>query len=101
MVRLYLRLTAKPSGQKHFGSNDKGDRIECDIHWCYNEGKEWRVKDKDLLKLLLYDGWEEVNIKGSHHKLRKGNQTEIIPVHGKDLPKGLLKAIVKRTGVRL
>ncbi|MBQ8383689.1 MAG: type II toxin-antitoxin system HicA family toxin [Spirochaetaceae bacterium] len=29
------------------------------------------MKDKDLLKILLADGWELVSIKGSHHKIRK------------------------------
>lgn len=58
------------------------------------------MKDKDLLRLLLANGWQEVHIKGSHHKLRKENATEIIPVHGKDVPKGLLAAIMKRTGLK-
>lgn len=58
------------------------------------------VKDKDLYKMLLANGWQEVHIKGSHHKLRKGNQTEIIPIHGKDVPLGLLNAILKRTGLK-
>jgi mRNA interferase HicA len=58
------------------------------------------MKDKDLMKLLLQNGWEEVHIKGSHHKLRKGNDTEIIPIHGKDVPAGLLNSILKRTGLR-
>ncbi|MEG1880157.1 MAG: type II toxin-antitoxin system HicA family toxin [Oscillospiraceae bacterium] len=29
------------------------------------------MKDKDLLKLLLSDGWEIVRIRGSHHVLQK------------------------------
>ncbi|EKU70992.1 type II toxin-antitoxin system HicA family toxin [Selenomonas sp. F0473] len=58
------------------------------------------MRDKDLLKLLLENGWQEVHIKGSHHKLRKGTQTEIIPVHGADIPSGLLSAILKRTGLK-
>lgn len=58
------------------------------------------MRDSDLLKKLLKDGWQEVGIKGSHHKLRKGNQSEIIPIHGKDVPKGLLQAIIKRTGLK-
>ena len=58
------------------------------------------MRDSELLKKLLKDGWQEVSIKGSHHKLRKGNQSEIIPIHGKDVPIGLLKAIMKRTGLQ-
>ena len=37
------------------------------------------MRDSDLLKKLLKDGWQEVSIKGSHHKLKKGNQSEIHP----------------------
>ena len=58
------------------------------------------MKDKDLYKLLLKNGWQEVSVKGSHHKLKKGDKTEMIPVHGKDVPKGLLNAILKRTGLK-
>ena len=41
------------------------------------------MRDSDLLKKLLKDGWQEVSIKGSHHKLRKGNQSEISQFTGK------------------
>ena len=58
------------------------------------------MKDKDLLKLLQQNGWKVERIKGSHHILIKGNKTEIIPVHGKDTPTGLLNAILKRTGLK-
>ena len=56
-----------------------------------------KVKDKDLLKLLLKDGWKLVSVKGSHHKITKTGKTDIIPVHFKDVKKGLLAAILKRT----
>ncbi len=58
------------------------------------------MKDKDLLKLLIPNGWILMNIKGSHYRLKKGNQIEIIPVHGKDMKIGLLTAILKRTGIQ-
>ena len=58
------------------------------------------MKDKDLLKLLLKNGWTEVRITGSHHRLKKGNQVEVIPVHGEDLSPGILNAILKRTGLK-
>lgn len=58
------------------------------------------MKDKDLLKQLLKDGWTIKDIKGSHHKLVKGDKVTTIPVHGKDLPKGLLNAILKQTGLK-
>lgn len=59
------------------------------------------MKDKDLLKKLQQDGWELVRIHGSHHILRKDGKTETIPIHGKDVPKGLLNSILKRTGLKI
>ena len=59
------------------------------------------MKDKDLLKLLLKDGWELVSIRGNHHKLAKGRKTVSGPVHGKDVKKGLLGAILKETGLEV
>ena len=40
------------------------------------------MKDKDLLKLFLRNGWQEFGVKGSHHKVRKGERVEIIPFTG-------------------
>lgn len=58
------------------------------------------MKDKDLLKLLLDNGWTLVRIKGSHHIVEKNGQIETIPIHGKDVPIGLLNKILKRTGLK-
>ena len=57
------------------------------------------MKDKDLLKLLLQNGWKDVRQRGSH-RLKKYDQVEVIAVHGKDVPTGLLHAILKRTGLK-
>lgn len=58
------------------------------------------MKDKDLLKLLKKNGWEVVRIKGSHHVLQKNGKTTVIPIHGKDVPIGLLNNILKETGLK-
>ena len=58
------------------------------------------MKDKDLLKLLLDNGWTLVRIKGSHHIVEKSGHIETIPIHGKDVPIGLLNKILKRTGLK-
>ena len=58
------------------------------------------MKDKDLLKLLQKNGWKIERIRGSHHILIKGDKTETVPVHGRDVPIGLLNAILKRTGLK-
>ena len=58
------------------------------------------MRDKDLLKFFLQNGWKLDRINGSHHILKKDDKTEIIPVHGRDIPKGLLNAILKRNGFK-
>lgn len=58
------------------------------------------MKDKDLLKLLLQNGWELKRVRDSHHVLTKDGNTEVVPVHEKDMKKGLLNAILKRTGLK-
>lgn len=58
------------------------------------------MRDKALVKLLLRNGWKIDRINGSHHILIKGNKTEVIPVHVKDVKVGLLNAILKRNGFK-
>ena len=58
------------------------------------------MRDKDLLKLLKKEGWTVIRIQGSHHILQKGDQIETLPIHGRDVPTGLLNKILKRTGLK-
>lgn len=58
------------------------------------------MKGKVLVKLLKENGWYIERINGSHHIMKKGDKTEIIPVHNTDIPIGLLNAIMKRTGLK-
>lgn len=53
------------------------------------------MKDKDLLKLLLKHGWQDVRQKGSHHVLVKDLKTISLPVHNRDVKPGLLNQILK------
>jgi len=59
-----------------------------------------RMKDKDLLKLLQKNGWKVVRINGSHHVLQKDGKTTVVPLHGRDVPNGLLSQILKETGLK-
>ena len=54
------------------------------------------MKDSELVKLLESKGWKVIRIKGSHHVMKKDNMIEVIPVHNRDVPKGLLFKILKR-----
>lgn len=57
---------------------------------------------KKLAKLLIDNGFEPVSQKGSHLKLinkQTGKQT-IVPMHDKELGKGLEQAILKQAGLK-
>ena len=60
------------------------------------------MKVKELLKLLKQDGWQEKDQKGSHlqlvHPDKSGKVT--VPIHGGDIPKGTLNAILKQAGLK-
>lgn len=58
------------------------------------------MKDKELLRLLQRSGWKIDRINGSHYILVKDNQTVSLPVHGKDMKKGLETAILKKAGLK-
>lgn len=58
------------------------------------------MKPNELIKKLKKDGWEVDRIHGSHHILKKGNETVSIPVHSTDMKPGLLNNILKKTGLK-
>jgi predicted RNA binding protein YcfA (HicA-like mRNA interferase family) len=58
------------------------------------------VKDKDVLKKLLKNGWIQERVHGSHHILVKGGETISLPVHGKDMKPGILNDIYKKTNLK-
>lgn len=58
------------------------------------------MDSRTLLKQLLADGFTIVSISGSHHKLRKGDRTVIVPHPKKDLPIGTVNSIRRQAGWR-
>jgi predicted RNA binding protein YcfA (HicA-like mRNA interferase family) len=58
------------------------------------------VTSRDIISRLKADGWELVNVRGSHHQykhpLREGRVT--VPHPKKDFPKGTLRSIFKQAG---
>ncbi len=57
---------------------------------------------KELLRLLQKNGWKILRINGSHYRLGKNKLRTTVPIHGnKDIGRGLLKAILKQTGVNI
>ncbi len=57
---------------------------------------------KELCKLLEKNGFEQVSQKGSHLKMinRQNGKQTIIPLHAKELGKGLEQAILKQAGLK-
>ena len=56
---------------------------------------------KEIVTILLSQGFVFLTSKGSHHlyiNRETGNRT-IVPMHGKDLKKGILHAILKQAGI--
>lgn len=51
-----------------------------------------------IVKRLTADGFELVAVKGSHHKLRKGERTVIVPHPKRDLPLGTARSIAQMAG---
>lgn len=58
------------------------------------------MKDRELLKLLLKNGWKLDRINGSHHILEKDKQTISLPIHNKDMKKGIENSILKKAGLK-
>lgn len=55
---------------------------------------------KDMLRLYLNAGWQLDRISGSHHILKKDDKTVTIPVHSKELGKGLEQKLLKQGGFK-
>ena len=52
------------------------------------------LSGKEMLALYLKAGWKKISVKGSHTKVGKGTQRQIIPLH-KELKKGLEIKLLK------
>ena len=58
---------------------------------------------KEIVAILLANGFELVRSKGSHHIYvnRSNGKRTVVPMHGKDLKKGTLHGILKQAGIDL
>jgi predicted RNA binding protein YcfA (HicA-like mRNA interferase family) len=54
------------------------------------------ISGKEMLKKFLKAGWTVERIKGSHHFVTKGDAFDTIPVHSKDIGKGLERKLLKK-----
>jgi predicted RNA binding protein YcfA (HicA-like mRNA interferase family) len=59
------------------------------------------VTGRELIKLLRKHGWQLDRIAGSHHIMKKQENTLSVPVHrNEDIPKGTLNSILKEAGLK-
>jgi predicted RNA binding protein YcfA (HicA-like mRNA interferase family) len=56
---------------------------------------------KNLVRILIHNGFVFKRSKGSHQLYynQLTNKTVIVPMHGKDIPKGTFFAILKQAGI--
>ena len=54
------------------------------------------MKDKELLRLFMKNGWEIIRIKGSHHHLYKDGKRETLAIHNKEMNPNLAKKIIEK-----
>ena len=53
------------------------------------------ISGREMLKRFERNGWHIISRRGSHVKIGKGSEREIIPMH-KELKKGLEQKLLKR-----
>lgn len=60
------------------------------------------MKPREMIKLLIDNGFVEVSQNGSHKKMFNSttNKTIIVPIHSKELKKGTEQAILKEAGLK-
>lgn len=55
------------------------------------------VTDKQMIKILEYLGFKEVRQKGSHKFFKHSDRrATLVPVHGEDLGRGLIRKIISQ-----
>lgn len=53
------------------------------------------ISSKDMVKILEYLGFHEIRQKGSHKSFKhKDGRTTLVPFHGEDLGRGLIRKIL-------
>ncbi|MBT8420185.1 MAG: type II toxin-antitoxin system HicA family toxin [Gammaproteobacteria bacterium] len=59
------------------------------------------MNGKEIIKKLEANGWRLKRVRGSHYMMEKDGSIIPIPVHGsRDIGKGLLAEIERRTGIK-
>jgi mRNA interferase HicA len=57
---------------------------------------------KEILKILMQNGFQKIRQTGSHIRLKKNDRNTTVAIHGKkDIAIGTIKQIEKDSGVKL
>jgi predicted RNA binding protein YcfA (HicA-like mRNA interferase family) len=61
------------------------------------------MNSSDILKVLTASGWTHVRTRGSHHIFTHAStgRIAVVPHPKRDLPIGTVKALERRTGIKL
>jgi predicted RNA binding protein YcfA (HicA-like mRNA interferase family) len=61
------------------------------------------ISSRDIIRLLVAAGWQEVRVTGSHHHFRHATRpgTVTVPHPVKDMPAGTVRSIERQSGVKL
>jgi len=54
---------------------------------------------KQIIKVLVDNGFSFISQRGSHAKYRKGSRTVIVPSPKKEIPLGTFRSIIRQSGL--
>ena len=57
------------------------------------------LSSKEIIRILVKNGFAFVSQKGSHKKFKKKNRIAIVPDPKKEIPRGTLASIVRQSGI--
>jgi len=57
------------------------------------------ISTTKLIKILLYLDYIPIRQKGSHRVFMKENKIIVVPIHNKDIGRGLLRSIINQMGI--
>ena len=60
------------------------------------------ISSKEVIKILIENGWYEVRVSGSHHQFKHNAKKGTVTVKhpDKDIPKVTLKSIERQSGIK-
>lgn len=68
----------------------------------YNDVRDGPMRSREVIELIVADGWYEVAVKGSHHQFKHPTKQGRVTVpHPKsEIPKGTLNNMLKAAGLK-